>query len=505
MSRSKKSIKNLIAAIVGQSFGLIISFLSRIIFIRFLGTKYLGLNGLFSNILSVLSLAELGIGEAITFSLYKPLSKKNIKECQMIMQFYRKVYTIIGIFVLIVGIGITPFLKYLISDKTGLNSINLIYILFVINSSISYFFSYKRNLIIADQNRYIATIYRYSFYFLLNIAQIAYLVIFKDYIGFLVIQILFTILENISVSRKADKMYLFLKNKKKIPLDKSTRKTIVKNTKAMLMHKIGGIIVSSTDNIILSTFVNLSAVGLYSNYYLIISALNTIFGQLFNSLTASVGNLFATESKEKCYFIFKNIFFLNFVVYSISSICLVNLFNPFIELWIGKKYFLSQNIVLILVVNFYITGMRKTVLTFKEAAGLFYNDRWKSVVEAIVNLIFSLILVKKMGIFGVFLGTFISSVTVCNWVEPYVLFKYGFKLKLSKYFKKYFQYSLFTVIVGGITYFLCSSIKFNLFFSFVIKTITCLVVPNIFFYCFYHKSEEFQYFCTKFLKKKNNL
>lgn len=140
MSRSKKSIKNLIAAIVGQSFGLIISFLSRIIFIRFLGTKYLGLNGLFSNILSVLSLAELGIGEAITFSLYKPLSKKNIKECQMIMQFYRKVYTIIGIFVLIVGIGITPFLKYLISDKTGLNSINLIYILFVINSSISYFF-----------------------------------------------------------------------------------------------------------------------------------------------------------------------------------------------------------------------------------------------------------------------------------------------------------------------------------------------------------------------------
>lgn len=270
----------------------------------------------------------------------------------------------------------------------------------------------------------------------------------------------------------------------------------------MLMHKIGGIIVSSTDNIILSTFVNLSAVGLYSNYYLIISALNTIFGQLFNSLTASVGNLFATESKEKCYFIFKNIFFLNFVVYSISSICLVNLFNPFIELWIGKKYFLSQNIVLILVVNFYIAGMRKSVLTFKEAAGLFYNDRWKSVVEAIVNLIFSLILVKKMGIFGVFLGTFISSITVCNWVEPYVLFKYGFKLKLSKYFKKYFQYSLFTVIVGGITYFLCSSIKFNLFFSFVIKTVTCLVVPNIFFYCFYHKSEEFQYFCTKFLKKK---
>ncbi len=505
LSRSKNSINNLTVALVGQVLGLIISFIARIIFVKKLGSEFLGLNGLFTNILMILSLAELGIGEAITYSLYKPLAKDNTYKCQMLMQLYKKVYTIIGITILGIGILITPTLTFFINNISRIRHVYLIYILFVINTSISYFFSYKRNLIIADQKRYIATIYRYFFYFLLNILQIVYLIFNADYIGYLRLQILSTFLENIFISKKANELYPYLKFNKKVKLDEKSKKEVIRNTKAMLMHKIGGVVVNSTDNILLSKIISLETVGLYSNYYMVFNALNIILVQFFNSLGASIGNLCAIESKEKQYNIFEKIFFLNFWMYFFTSICLVCLLNPFIKLWLGKKYLFSIEIVVILIINFYITGMRKTVLTFREACGLFYKDRWKAIIEAIVNLIFSIILAKRLGIFGVFLGTFISSVTVCNWVEPYVLFKYGFKLKLSKYFKKYFQYSLFTVIVGGITYFLCSSIKFNLFFSFVIKTVTCLVVPNIFFYCFYHKSEEFQYFCTKFLKKKNNL
>ena len=200
-TRTSSTIKNLFWAFIGQGIGLIISFISRIFFLKILGSEYLGLNGLFTNILTVLSLAELGIGTAIIYSLYRPLAVKDELKIKQLMFFYKKTYIIIGIIILILGIAITPFLKYLINDIPNIDYIWLIYILFVIYTSVSYFYSYKRNLIIADQNRYIATIYRYLFYILLNITQIIYLVITKDYFGFLVLQIIFTILENIFVSK----------------------------------------------------------------------------------------------------------------------------------------------------------------------------------------------------------------------------------------------------------------------------------------------------------------
>lgn len=496
MSRSKKSVKNIKYALIGQLLGLIISFIARIVFIRILGSEYLGLNGLFSNILVMLSLAELGVGEAITFSLYEPLAKNNKKKCKALMQIYKKVYTIIGIIILIIGICITPILPFLIKEMPNIKNINLIYILFVVNTSISYFFSYKRNLIIADQNRYIATFYRYSFYIVLNILQVIFLIITKNYIIFLLLQVMNTLLENIFVSRKANKIYPYLLEKDIVSLDNKSKKKIVKNTKAMMMHKIGGIVVTSTDNIILSKFVGLTAVGLYSNYFLILNALNIIFSQIYSSIVASVGNLFAVTNKEKQFEIFEKIDFLGFWIYCFSSVCLLCLFNPFITIWIGKKYLFNINIVLILVINFYITGMRKSNLTFREASGLFYKDRWKAVVEAIINLVASIILAIKFGVFGVFFGTFISSITTCVWVEPYVLFKYGFNKKLSIYFKKYFYYLFITIFISIITYYLCSLINGNAYIMFFIKTIICLIIPNSILIIIFKNDNNFKYYCS---------
>ena len=502
MSRSEKSIKNLLTAVIGQAFGLLISFVSRIVFIRLLGTEYLGLNSLFSNILTVLSLAELGIGEAITFSLYKPLSKNDIKKCKMLMQFYKKVYTYIGIIILILGTLVCPFLTVFIKDLPNIPNLNVIYIMFVVNTSVSYFFSYKRNLIIADQNRYIATIYRYVFYFLLNVVQIIYLLLTRNYLGFLIINIVMTIIENFLVSKKADKMYPYLLDKDKIDLDKETKFEILKNTKAMMMHKVGSVVITSTDNILISSFVGLNAVGLYSNYYMIINALNTIFGQLFNSITASVGNLCAIESKEKQYSVFRKMFFLNFWIYGFSTVCLTCLFNDFITIWVGKSYVFSWNIVLIIIVNYYITGMRKAVLTFREASGLFYKDRWKAIVEAIVNLVTSIVLALKLGIFGVFLGTFISSVSVCVWVEPYVLYKYGFDKNLFDYFKTYLKYLISTIFVCFFCYFGCTFILFNSsLITFIIKTLFCVILSNLLFYIIYRHTDEFNYFYSNYFRK----
>ncbi len=494
MSRTRNSVRNLSYAIVGQGLGFVISFVARIFFIRILGREYLGLNGLFTNVLTILSLAELGVGEAITFSLYKPLADNDTKKCTMLMQLYRKVYIVIGCAILLIGIGLTPFLPIIIKNMPDIPYIELIYVLFVVNTAVSYFFSYKRNLIIADQKRYIATFYRYLAHAVFTFLEIVYLILFKNYIGYLIIMIVATLADNIMVSRKANKMYKFLKYEKSVPLDKEEKEKIVKNTKAMMMHKMGNVVVNSTDNILLSMFVSLDSVGLYSNYFFITNALNSVTTHVFNSLTASVGNLFATSDSKNAYRVFREVYFLDYFMYSFISVCLLCLFNPFIELWIGKDYLFSFDVVCIIVINFYIAGMRKSVLTFREASGLFYRDRWKAVVEAIINLGASIILAIQFGTFGVFLGTFISSVTVCVWVEPLILYKYGFKEKLREYFKLYFMYAIITIVCCALSYYLCSFITYGRWVSLFLKAGICLIIPNVINIIIFRNTMPYQYF-----------
>lgn len=450
--RTENSIKNLIYAFSGQAIGIIVNLITRFVFIQFLAQEYLGIDGLFTNILSILSLVELGIGPAMTFSLYKPLAQKDEKKISALMNLYKNSYNVVGVLIIVIGLAITPLLPMFINQMPNISQINVIYLLFVLNSGFSYFYAYKRSLIIADQKKYIATFYRYLFFVILNICQIVILMITKNYLLFLMAQILFTVIENIAISKKTQKLYPFLKNYKKENLEKETKKEISRNIFAMTIHKIGGVVVKSTDNIILSKFVGLAPVAIYSNYYLIINALNTVLMQVFNSITASVGNLNVTENKNKLNDIFEKVFFINFWIYSFSSICLYILLNHFINIWVGDNYLFNISIVSIIVINFYITGMRNTVLTYRDALGLYWQDRYKAIFESIINIVASIVFVKMYGTFGVFLGTFISSVTTCLWVEPFILYKYGLKNKVSKYFLKYFVYTIVFLIVGLITY-----------------------------------------------------
>ena len=373
--RTKNSIKNLIFALFGQAFGLIISFLGRIVFVKILTDEYLGLNSLFTNILTMLSLVELGVGSAIVYSLYKPLAVNDKEKIKSLMLLYKKAYTLIGIIIMLLGIISLPFYRYLINEVPNIKNLDLIYFLFVLNTSISYFYSYKRSLIICDQKRYIATIYRYVFYFLLNVFQIIVLFLTHNYILYLITQVVFTWLENICISIKADRMYPYLNDKNIKKLDKKELNTISKNVRAMLFHKIGGVVVNSTDNILISKLVGLIAVGMYSNYYLITSALDTITAQFFNAITASVGNLGACTNSKKVKETFNTTFFLNYLIYGVITVCLLILFNPFIEVWLGKKYLFDFGVVLVITICFYLKGIRKTCLTFKDALGLFWQDK----------------------------------------------------------------------------------------------------------------------------------
>lgn len=491
--RSKSSAKNLVVALIGQAFGLIISFIARIIFVKFLSDEYLGLNGLFTNLLTMLSLVELGVGSALVYSLYKPLADGDNEKVKSLMDLYRKAYNIIGGVVLIIGILFIPFYRYLISEVPSISHLDFIYILFVLNTAISYFYSYKRSLIICDQKRYIATIYRYVFYFLLNVFQIIVLFLTHNYILYLITQVVFTWLENICISIKADRMYPYLKDKNIKKLDKKELNTISKNVRAMLFHKIGGVVVNSTDNILISKLVGLIAVGMYSNYYLITSALDTITAQFFNAITASVGNLGACTNSKKVKETFNTTFFLNYLIYGVITVCLLILFNPFIEVWLGKKYLFDFGVVLVITICFYLKGIRKTCLTFKDALGLFWQDRYKPIIESIINLVASIILGIRYGVLGIFMGTIISTVTTSLWIEPYVLYKYYFKKNIIDYLYRFIKYTLVVVLTYLIVQKIVILISINGILGLLIKGVVSLILSILIMTIVFIKTNEIKH------------
>lgn len=500
MQRTEKSVINLVTAFIGQIFGVLVSFIVRKIFVSYLSTEYLGVNGLFTNILTMLSLVELGVGSAMTYSLYKPIAENDISKIKSLMNLYKRAYRIIGIIVLVLGIGFTPFYRFLINDVPNIQNLNLIYLIFVLNTGVSYFYSYKKALIICDQKKYITTIYRYTFYFIYNIMQIIVLITTRNYIMYLICQVISTILENIAISKKADKMYPYLKEKNIERLPKKEFDKIKQNVSAMIFHKVGAMVVNSTDNILLSKFVGLTSVGIYSNYYMVINGLETIIYQIFDAIVASVGNLGVTESKKKIKSVFKKVFFMNFWIFSFCSICLLVLFNDFICLWVGEKYEFDLGIVIVLVIAFYLKGMRRTVITFKDATGNFYHDRYKPIFEAVINLIVSIILAQKFGIAGIFIGTIISTITTSLWIEPVVLYKYVFEEKSYKYFAKLAEYTIIGVLVAIITYYISNFIAVSGILAIIIKLIICLIVPNLIYIIIYGKTSEFMYF-VELIKK----
>lgn len=499
MSRTNSSVKNLITAFIGQAAGILISFASRTVFIRCLGNDYLSLNGLFTNILTIFSLVELGVGPAMNFSLYKPLAENDIPRLKSLMALYRRAYILIGAAIGIIALIFTPFYTIFMDEVPDIPNLTLIYLLFAANSIISYFFSYKSSLIICDEKRYISTIYHYSFYFLVNLVQIIFLVTTHNYIIFLILQIIFTFGENLAVSLHADRLYPFLREKEYEPVPRDTSAEIKKNISAMMFHKLGGMAVNSTDNIILSRFAGLTSVGIYSNYSLITSALTKVINQIFLSVTAGIGNLNAVvddSDRKRLEQVFDKLFFINFWIYGFCSCCLWVLFDPFLRLWLGDESLIFDKFtVLMIVICFYLSGMRKTSLTFREATGAFYYDRCKPIVESAINIVFSILLTRRLGAGGVFLGTIISTLATCTWIEPYVLFKHVFRSNGKNHALHYLVYTALSFFACLLTSTAAGLVGTGSeFIDFILKSLICLFVPNLLFLLCFFRTEKFRYF-----------
>lgn len=471
----------------------VVQFICRTIFINILNTEYLGINGLFTNILNILSFAELGIGNAIIFKLYKPIAEEDKEKIKTYVNFYKKAYIIIGSIILLLGICIIPFLELIINNPPDIKeNLVLIYVLFLINSSISYFFTYKRSIIVGYQKGYVVNIIEFIITIIQNILQIITLLLTHNYILYLILQIICTALINIISSIVANKLYPYIKDKKYAKISKQEERNIFKDVKSIIFYKLGYIISNGTDNIIISKFIGISQVGLLSNYTTITNALTSFLSSFFNGFTASIGNLNTDDDTKNQESSFYQIILLSLYIYGLVSIEVILLSNHFIDIWLGSDYLLNFNICFALGLNIYIDGMRFANYTFRNTFGLFKKGRFTPLISSITNIILSILLVKPLGIFGVLIATAIARCFITTMYDPFLLHKYKFKTSSKRFYiiyASYFALFLSTLVI-------CNSIinyiNITGILGFLLKGIIIAIITLITFTFCIHQTVEYK-------------
>ena len=503
--RKRSSFRNMITAVSSNVLTIIVGLVAQAVFIKILGSEYLGLNGLFSNIISMLGIAELGIGSAIIYNMYKPIAEDDHEKIKSLMQFYKKSYRIITLIISIIGLLIIPFIKYIVDIESVTVDINvyLVYILFLLETVCSYILSYKRSMLYADQKEYITNLIHMGYTIIVNTLQLAFLYFTHNYYLYLIIKIIMRLLENVVISLYVNRKYEYLKENDATSLDKKTEKDIFQKIKALFFHKIGTFIVSGTDNIIISKYLGLVTVGLYSNYYLIINAVQTVLNHIIQATKASIGNLLVTETKEKQFDIFDKIRFVNFWISCFSSICIFVIMDSFITIWIGYKFVLPTKVLLVLVINFFIVSSRSTYGAFKEAAGIFYEDRFVPIIESLLNIVLSIIFVKKFGLMGVFMGTIGSGLILWLYSYPKYVYKNLFGRSYIDYMKETIYYFIIFALIAGFTYSLAVLISFdNVYLQFISNVLISVIVPNVILLLLFSKDDNFKYFLNMIKRKK---
>lgn len=490
MTRTENSTKNMITGLINQLLILIFRFVTRTVFIYCLGEEFLGINGLFSNILSLLSLADLGIGTALVYSLYKPIADKDEKRQTIIIQYLKKVYFCIGLVIIAVALLLMPFLKFIIKEDVNFINLNIVFLMYVFQTASTYlFFASNTEFLGANQKNYVSNKISNIITIISNIAQICVLVIFKNFYIYLATIILFGIIQSALISVKARKMYPFIRNKSNDTLSKEEKKNIFKDCGSLLIYRINYVVLTATDNIVISKYLGLTIVGLYSNYLLIVNSIVNVLDTFLISITASIGNLHANNEVKKEEFILNLVNFLTVIFFGIFAIGVYCLANDFITIWIGENYLLSSTFVLILSINLYVEGLRKFLSTYRSSYGLFRNAKFMPLFGMIVNVVVSIVLVQKIGIFGVLLGTLISNVVSFMWYDPYLIYKKVFNKSPIKYYLKNIVYLLAFVIIGYICNLLCEIILIDGIVGFIIHGLICVFIPLVIVIILYYNSE----------------
>ena len=498
--RTEKAIKNVKYNIIFYVILSLITFITRKAFIVKLGNDINGLNSLFTSILSLMNLAELGIGSAVMFALYKPMAENNIPLVKGIMDLYKKMYAIAGCVMLISGVLFTPFLGFFVKGQIPMDSVRIYYIIYLINTSLSYFFSYKLTLLYVNQQSYVISKYDGVFKILKNIIQIIILYVFSAYAYFLVVETLFNSLYYYFINRFINKSFKELLSTEGV-LDVNVKSSIYSNLKALSLHKLGGFVVFGTDYMLMAYFVDFNTLGSYSNYLLIITFFGTLITKIFEGLIASIGNLIISSDSKRTYEVFKKIFFFNFWMVCFVTVSIYNTMHHFIYIWVGELY-LSDYVLILMLISFFITSMRPSIDKFKEAAGIYRQDRFAPIMESLINFVASVILGKYFGIAGVILGTIISSLLIIFWLRPVLVYRLVFRKTSLDYFTRYFKGIAITIILLVTSNYIMKAIHFNMTISgFILKCIFNVIYINIVLIILFRNKEEYIYFKNLLLRK----
>ncbi|MBE6909133.1 MAG: hypothetical protein E7474_06130 [Ruminococcaceae bacterium] len=446
-SRVRNAERNTASAFLFQIINLALKFALRTVFIHMLGKEYLGVSGVFSNIFTVLSLSDLGLRSAIVYDMYKPISEGNEKQICSLVNFYKVLFTGIGLFVLSVGLLLIPFLDKIINSVPNVKSIVLIYILLLSGSVLSYFYAPYSSLIGAYQKNYVITNINIGISFLKTVLEVVLLIIFKSYIIYLLADIALLLLQNVIIRYKAIKMYRFIKEKAD-RLNVEERIKIFKNAVSNFSIRISFVIIEGTDNILISMLVSTILVGLYSNYAMIVQICVTSTTLLMHAVLPGVGNICVSDNYEKRRQIFHRLGFIFATIYALIAVGYITTIDLFIEIWAGKDYILPFEIEIIIIFNCWMSGMRQTSEIIVSADGLFDHFKVVPLVAALLNIALSIILGKTMGIKGVLLGTTLSQLITNTWYYPYVVCKYATNERFLKYLLLYLKSALLVIIAA---------------------------------------------------------
>ncbi len=500
--RSENVIKNSIWTTINTVVTILIGFISRTLFIYILNSEYLGIDGLFTNILSLLSLSELGFGSAVTFNLYKPIREKDNKKIAAIMNFYKWVYRIVAGFILVAGLCLVPFLQYIIKDTTfDFGYIRIIYLLFLIKTAITYLYSYNYTLATADQRGYIIGKINMVNNIVTPLSKIAALAITRSFIAYICTEIVLTLVFNFIKTVYVRKQYPVLEDTES-KLEKKETKKILKDVQNIFLGKVSTTVLTSTDNLIISSFVSVVSVGFVTNYNTLVNYITTFISGSLYSAQASIGNAIASEGKEYVYNILKKLTLITLFVASFATTSLFCLSSDFITIVWSRNEDMTLPVVTVFVIMFnaFFQFIKSPLWITLTSAGLFQKDKYISFVGMTLNIIASLILVQKFGLIGVVLGTIISQ-SVQMFLKAKLLFNEYFCMGSGKYLLLIVECFALFLFEELLTYIICINIPIvNIYLLFISKVVACIIIPNLINYIIFRNTDEYLYFKSIILR-----
>lgn len=496
--RFKKSTRNVLFSLLSQIIIVIFEALARRFFLQVFSSEYLGLGSTFSSVLNVLSFAELGIGSAIVFSLYKPIAENDHKKIRSYMKVYRNTYLIIGSIVLLLGSACTPFLNVFVKEMPDIPYVRLIYLLFVFQSGTQYFFSYKITFLNANQQNYIFQRMQIVSSVVKLSLQIVSILVFKNYFMYLGSAIFVTISLDIVCSFYVSKKYPFIKGKAE-KLDKEEVQQLKKNVFALLLYRVGNTLLVTIDTIIISKMLGVVPAAIYANYHLIITYSDTFFVSVLGTITPSLGNFMVEAEADKKLELFKKLQNIYSWITTYLGIGMIVCFNPLIASWLGEEYLLSQEIVVMLVISLSLTNFQRPCSLIRDANGLFWYGKLRPFIMAIINIIASVLLTYFFGMIGVVIGTIIAKIFTFVWYDPYIVFKHLFKTGLKEYFYLYIEKWIVFLILAIMCTALCNRIPFTGWLLFFSRAAIVTLLVNLSYYVILKRTGDYYYLKEHFV------